>query len=98
ENVDVSILKIVMFSTTVAAVFAAFGQAGDVYDEVERWLSRLVTTIIVFSFPLIVMPLGYVANERGFHGSLIHPQVFGVFLAMALVYLVCRALITDTWS
>lgn len=53
------------------------------------WLKWLFSIIVIVSFPLIFLPLGYLRNSISFQGILNHPNLFGVFLVLFItLYLV----------
>jgi hypothetical protein len=81
------VLKLLLFFAGSFGILLTFHQALDQRLEVSRWLGMLTATIAILSLPLIFNDIGYLQNGRGFQGLLNHSQAYGVFLALALVYL-----------
>ena len=81
--VDVSLLKVISWTLTVAAVISAW--AGLTEEERER-LSRGIFLglflVMLVSLPLVIFPVGYLFNGTGFQGVLNQPQVFGATMAI----------------
>src|SRR5699024_971804 len=74
----VAIFKIISYAIPFIGVLI-----GVVYTRNQiswiAWLKRLFSIIVIVSFPLIFLPLGYLRNNISFQGILNHPNLFGVF-------------------
>jgi len=90
---EVSVLKLLLFFAGSFGILATFHQASDRHRDVRRWLGVLSATVAILSLPLLFSDIGYLQNGRGFQGILNHSQAFGVFLAIAVVYLCNEVLV-----
>lgn len=88
EYVDVSILKFISFAFGIFSLLFLSNRIRATSDQHKqniyisyRNINRLV---LLFSLIIYIVGLGYTANETGFAGFLNHPQVFGVFLVLAI--------------
>jgi hypothetical protein len=88
--VDVSVFKLVSFLLGVTTVLLGFNLTRDQVVYWQQWFFVLFAVIVIAGFPLIVHPLGYVRNGRGFQGLLIHPQTYTLFLGPLLAWHVGR--------
>jgi hypothetical protein len=81
--VDVSILKSISWGLTVVTLFAAWGglSSHDRYLVASQIFYGLVV-VMLFSLPLLAMPVGYLRNGTGFQGVLNQPQGFGPTIAL----------------
>jgi hypothetical protein len=80
---DVSALKAFAWTVVTATLLAAWG--GLTEDERGRVAAQIfggLVAVMVFSLPLLVMPLGYLRNGSGFQGILNQPQGFGPTMAL----------------
>ena len=85
---DVSILKVISWTVTVATLFAAWGGLSEEQSrQLIRQLFAGLTVIMLVNLPLIVLPLGYLRNGHGFQGILNHPQAFGSTMSLLGVWL-----------
>jgi hypothetical protein len=86
---DVSILKAISWTVTVATLFAAWGglSAGQ-SEKLTRQLFTGLTLVMVASLPLIALPLGYLRNGHAFQGILSHPQAFGPTMSLLGIWVV----------
>lgn len=85
---DVSALKVVSWTVTVATLLAAWGglsqsQSQQTIDLLFGWL----TMVMLVSLPLLVLPIGYLRNGQGFQGVLGHPQAFGPTMSLLGIWL-----------
>ncbi len=96
--VDVSLFKIAMFAIGILAVMLAVPFAAqDRRDDLFKWIWAWLAAIVVGSFPLLVLPLGYTINGTGFQGWLNQPQAAGVFLAPAVIFFFGLSLFDRLW-
>ena len=83
-----SILKGIMFSFAILALFAGWGGLS-VEDrrlaELQIW--GIVGGLAVLSAPLLSTPLGYFRGSLGFRGLITHPQPFGCMMAVYATFL-----------
>lgn len=87
----VSTLKVFSFTMTFVTLLSAAGAltASD-FSRTGEFLFRCLVALVVLSVPLLVHPLGYLKNERGFQGWLGHPQAYGPTVALLGAWLVAR--------
>jgi hypothetical protein len=84
---DVSILKVISWTVTVATLFAAWGGLSEEQSgQLIRQLFAGLTMVMLVSLPLVVLPLGYLRNGHGFQGILNHPQAFGPTMSLLGVW------------
>ena len=81
--VDVSVLKATSWAIVVVTLIAAWG---GLTTEVRARLADQIfgglTILMIFSIPLLALPVGYLANGHGFQGVFAQPQVFGPAMAL----------------
>ncbi len=90
---DISITKAVSWIVTMVAVISTW--SGCSPDERARIASVIfwgVTSVILVSLPLIVLPIGYLVNGTGFQGIINHPQVMGSTAALVGTWAITRML------
>lgn len=79
----VSVLKAFVWTISVAALLAAWlGLDARTRTNSSDELFHGLVLIVVMSLPLLISPVGYFRNGRGFQGVLNHPQVFGSTAAL----------------
>jgi hypothetical protein len=84
---DVSILKVISWTVAVATLFTAWGGLSEEQSgQLIRQLFAGLTMVMLFSLPLVVLPLGYLRNGHGFQGILNHPQAFGPTMSLLGVW------------
>ncbi|MFC3073686.1 hypothetical protein [Shinella pollutisoli] len=88
---DVSILKAISWSLTMAALISAWcSMPKRERDNVSRDLFWGLVILLAASFPLAAMPTGYLTNGSGFQGVLNQPQVFGSAMAILCAWSTAR--------
>lgn len=93
EMPHVSILKASIWALVAATIFEALSKlTQSEMRDFTRWLFVILVTIMVISWPLIVTPVGFLRNGRGFQGVLNHPQTYGVYLAFLAAFTASRIL------
>lgn len=79
---DVSILKAVSFLVMALTLSISwFSRRVDV-EQLQGWIFFWLAAIVLASAPFLVLKMGYLTNGHGFQGILIHPQVFGITMAL----------------
>lgn len=84
---DVSLLKIASVLITGSSILWGFKLTRGLVKYWQRWFLSFYVVILVLSFPLIGMDVGYARNGSGFQGLTNHPQTYGVFLAPFLAWI-----------
>lgn len=91
---DVSLFKLVSFFMGASAVLLGFHFTRHEGAYWRSWFFILFAAVVVIGFPLIVHPLGYTRNGRGFQGLTGQPQTYtlllGPFNAWLFAQLVTR--------
>lgn len=91
---DVSLFKLVSFLMGATAVLLGFHFTRHEGAYWHSWFFILFGVVVTVGFPLIVHPLGYTRNGRGFQGLTGQPQTYtlllGPFTAWLLAMLVTR--------
>ena len=87
---DVSLFKLVSFFMGATAVLLGFHQTRHEAAYWRIWFVTLFAVMVTASFPLIVHPLGYLRNGRGFQGLTGQPQTYTLFLGPMLAWVVAR--------
>lgn len=86
---DVSVLKVISWTTTLVTLFAAWGGlSANQSGQLVRQLFAGLTLLMLLSMPLVLLPLGYMRNGQGFQGILNHPQAFGPTMSLLGVWVV----------
>jgi hypothetical protein len=81
--VDVSVLKSVSWTLAMATLIAAWlGLRDEERSAVADNIYIGLVVLMIVSFPLLALPVGYLANQTGFQGVLSHPQAFGSTMAL----------------
>jgi hypothetical protein len=91
--VDVSLLKIILFTIVVMTIFAGWSWM----DATERRLTEQMMLgglmiAAVASIPLIRLSIGYMRNQALFQGVMVHPNNFGPIMAILAVVLATQCL------
>jgi O-antigen ligase len=93
QMIDVSVLKSIIWSMVAISIFLAFSKLSHTeMKELSTWLFRGSVILMTISWPLVIMPEGYLRNERGFQGILNHPQTWSVFMAFLCTWTTARIL------
>jgi len=87
-----SLFKLSSFFISATTVILGFHLTRHQAQYWKQWFLIFFGVILVFGFPLIILPLGYVRNGRGFQGLLNHPQTYGSFIAPFLAWLIALLL------
>jgi hypothetical protein len=75
---DISLLKTILFGTVALTLLAAWSwQSAAERRLTETMLFHGLAAIAISSIPLVVHPFGYMRNNVGFQGVMVHPQNFG---------------------
>ncbi|WP_018387853.1 O-antigen ligase family protein [Ancylobacter sp. FA202] len=91
--VDVSLLKCISWLLTMVVCLSAWLGFSDWQRErVGDELFWILVATLVFSLPLFVTPMGFLANGTGFQGIFNQPQAFGVTMALLASWSVTRFL------
>lgn len=81
--VDVSVLKAVSWVLATVTLLDAWSSlSAQERDRLMRQLTGGLMLLIIVSLPLLVSPLGYLRNQKGFQGVMSHPQAFGPTMAL----------------
>lgn len=89
EYMDVSLFKLISFALGIFSLI--FLSTNINYSESRIRLSTYLSyrninrVVLVISFIIYLLGLGYTVNNTGFAGMLNHPQVFGVYLVLLIV-------------
>lgn len=84
---DVSILKVISWTTTATTLFVAWGGLSQKQSsQLIRQLFAGLTAVMLISLPLLMLSLGYLRNGTGFQGIMNQPQSFGVSMALLGVW------------
>lgn len=81
--IDVSLLKAVSWTLTMTTLISAWsGLRADEREILSQQIFAGLIVLMLVSFPLIAIPLGYLTNGTGFQGVLNQPQAFGPTMAL----------------
>jgi hypothetical protein len=83
-----SILKCILFSLAILALFAGWGGLSDEdrrLGEIQIW--GIVGALTVLSAPMLLTPLGYHKGSKGFQGLITHAQPFGCMMGVYATFL-----------
>lgn len=86
-NVGVSLFKLIAFHITSATILLCVRDPNDARILKTIFLPFLLSVVVIAGSPLLVFQVGYHLNETGFQGLLKHPQTYGMFVAVYLVWL-----------
>lgn len=90
---DVSLLKAIAWTATVATLLAAWSGLGtDDRRRLEWQIFGGLAALMLLSLPLLASGRGYLVNGSGFQGLLNHPQAFGTTMALLGAWLGGRVL------
>lgn len=88
---SVSLFKIISFFTGTYVCLNVFNIASKTKEYWLDWFYSLLSTIVIFSIPVLAFPsIGYArfgGRQELFQGIANHPQAFSVMLAFTLAYL-----------
>lgn len=98
--VDVSILKAVSWALAACVLISGWARLSQ--EEANRLIARILnglTLLMVLSVPLLISPMGFLANGFGFQGLLNQPQLFGVVAGLLGAWRAMRMLVNQhpTW-
>ncbi len=80
---DVSVLKAISWTLAITSLIAGWSGVSDSQrEQLSRHLFLGLVAVMVLSLPLIAMPAGYLFNGTGFQGIFVHPQAFGLTIAL----------------
>ncbi|MEZ8310894.1 hypothetical protein AB6C57_19675 [Vibrio splendidus] len=89
ESPDVSGMKFISFSLTFLSIYFMFLNVNGLCAErraiIEKGIMNCNRLLLVISFFIFVVGLGYTVNDTGFSGVLNHPQAFGILLILFLL-------------
>ena len=93
QVLDVSILKAVSWTLAMCGLLACWiGMPPDEREQVIGQLFWGLTLLALFSLPLLVTPMGFLANGTGFQGLLNQPQAFGTTMGLLATWTAIRLL------
>jgi len=98
---DVSVLKGVSWTLAMTTAIAGWSGVSEHWRELLRQqLFGGLVVVLVISLPLLVMRDGYLVNGTGFQGIFLHPQSFGLTMALLGAWATTRmvALRRPPWS
>jgi O-antigen ligase len=83
-EIEISILKIVNWTVVIITLLKAWsGLSKSEHIRMQMWIKRFLLFIALSSLPfLLFSEIGYRINGKGFQGVLIHPQTFGMTIAL----------------
>jgi len=81
----VSLAKIIVFFIGFSTVLLGFKQTTN--SSWHSWYFTFFSAVLISSMPLLYMPEGYVRNLKGFQGILNHPQAYGVYMIIPIMWL-----------
>ena len=91
---QVSEFKLLSFFYIALAILLAFRLTSRLSIDWTPWFVGMWIAVTVLSIPtLLVKEIGYFRDGLGFQGILIHPQIFGLFLAPGLAWLIGRTML-----
>lgn len=80
---EVSVLKAISWALAMTALIAGWSGVSDGWRELlSLQLFVGLIAIMVLSLPLLAIPAGYLYNGTGFQGIFVHPQAFGLTIAL----------------
>lgn len=83
QVVDVSLLKVLSWTLVMTTLFSAWlGLDSNERELLSCQIFIGLILVMLVSFPLLALPLGYLRNGSGFQGILNHPQAFGPTMAL----------------
>lgn len=83
RQVEVSVLKAVVWMLTIVTLVCAWGRiGGELRSTAPRELRSLLLFVLVASTPFFWTRHGYLRNASGFQGMMNHPQAFGPTMAL----------------
>jgi hypothetical protein len=93
EIPDISLMKSVIWALVTVTIFQAFAKmTQDELRDFARWFLFVFAILMVISWPLLVTPVGFLRNGRGFQGMLNHPQTYGVFVGILAAFTAAKIL------
>ena len=84
---DLSIVKIISWTIVVITLFKTWTGLDELeHDRMKKWITRFFLLVALSSLPFLLIPeVGYTLHEDKFQGVLLHPQTFGLFIALVTV-------------
>jgi hypothetical protein len=88
----ISILKVLSFYYIAGAVIAGITSPAPTKMTGLAWLYAAWTSVVLTSILTLPFPeVGYFRDGQGFQGSLNHPQLFGIFMAPMLAWILANS-------
>lgn len=88
---DVSVLKSFSWSMMFILLINCWSSIDKVtYERISKDLFLIFTAIVFFSLLLINTEIGWIKNKDGFQGILVHPQTFGLIMALFGIIILTR--------
>lgn len=92
----VSVLKAISYGLTIQCLLVAWSSLMPFDRElVVKQLMGGLIAVAVLSVPFIYSPIGYMRNQQGFQGILVHPQNFGPTMAYLATWMFASWLTSD---
>lgn len=92
----VSCAKIIIFFVGASCIYLGFKHTSSI--SWNSWFYTFFSAILISSLPLLPLSVGYVKNSSGFQGILSHPQTYGVYMVVPIMWLTGRWLVNKKTS